>query len=171
MVNTFDILLEEQRKRSSPVVSTEEETLTRLSKMFEDNVDGDDCAVLANVNGCLRYGNIGTDDGSYVLDSSLKTQKPIVYHLHNDDVMVNNNQMLKRGDYIVMGRPDLKEYAEIYGFNQFFNYFINVVQEIYKSQGINVNSKHIEIILKQMVNVVTTLEPGDLLLDPIKSLK
>ncbi len=171
LVNTFDILLETPKERLKLTVPTKGETSTKLSKMFEDIVNEDDCAVLARVNGCLRYGNISTGDSSYVLDSQIKTQKPIIYHLHKDDVVVGNNQMLKRGDCIVIGEPNFREYAEVYGFNQFFNYFINVVQEIYKSQGVIVNSKHIEVILKQMVNIVTAFESEDLPLELMKSLK
>ncbi|PIM95180.1 DNA-directed RNA polymerase subunit beta' [Candidatus Hodgkinia cicadicola] len=171
VISVFDSLLEVPKKRLWSVAPTKGGALTRLSKLFENNVGEDGCAVLAKVNGNLRYGNIDLDDGSYVLDSSLKTQKPIVYHLQKNDVMIDNNRMLKQGDYIVTEEPNLEEYAEVHGFNHFYNYFIDVVQEIYKNQGVNVNSKHIEIILKQMVNIVTVLKPGDLPFKFMKSMK
>ncbi len=49
----------------------------------------------------------------------------------------------------------------MYGLNRFNNYFIETVQEIYKEQGVNINSKHIEMILRQMTNIINISDPGD----------
>ncbi len=52
--------------------------------------------------------------------------------------------MIKQGQIILHGDHDLSNYSEVYGFNDLFNYFVGIVQEIYRNHGVNINSKHID---------------------------
>ncbi len=61
---------------------------------------------------------------------------------------IKNNEMIKQGQIILHGDHDLSNYSEVYGFNDLFNYFVGIVQEIYGNHRINVNSKHIEMVLR-----------------------
>ncbi len=52
-------------------------------------------------------------------------------------------------------------YAEAYGFNNLYNYFVETVQEIYGQQGVSVNGKHIEMVLRQMMNITSICDSGN----------
>ncbi len=56
--------------------------------------------------------------------------------------------MIKHAQIILHGDHDLSNYSEVYGFNDLFNYFVGIVQEIYGNYEVNVNSKHIEMYFK-----------------------
>ncbi len=139
-----------------------EKYLQSLSRMFEGNIGGNGYTVLTNTNGNFRYGNRNINDNVFVLDPSSSTQKPLVYHSQQNVIVIRDNGKITRGISIVLDEPSLQEYIDVHGFNRFFNYFINTVQEIYENQGVSVNSKHIEVVLKQMVDIGLVLESGDL---------
>ncbi|PIM94895.1 DNA-directed RNA polymerase subunit beta' [Candidatus Hodgkinia cicadicola] len=170
-VNVFDVLSEVRDNRQDSIVSDEGEAFTKLSRMFEGNIEENDCVVLANTDGCFKYGNKKPNDNVFVLDPSSSTKRPLVYHLQQNVAVVEDNKRVTKGASIVLGEPSLQEYIDVYGFDRFFNYFINTVQEIYESQGVSVNSKHIEVVLKQMVDIGYVLESGDLPIPVGKNLK
>lgn len=170
-VNVFDVLSEVRDNRLDSIVPDEEGAFTKLSRIFESNIEENDYVVLANVDGFFKYGNKKPNDNVFVLDPSSSNQRPLIYHLQQDVVVVKDNEKITKGTSIVLGEPSLQEYIDVYGFNRFFNYFINTIQEIYESQGVSVNSKHIEIVLKQMVNIGSVLESGDLSIPVGKNLK
>ncbi len=170
-VDVFDVLSEVGDNRQDSIVSDEGGAFTKLSRMFEGNIEENDCVVLANTDGYFKYGNKKPNDNVFVLDPSSSTMRPLVYHLQQNVVVVEDNKRVTKGASVVLGEPSLQEYIDVYGFDRFFNYFINTVQEIYESQGVSVNSKHIEVVLKQMVDIGYVLESGDLPIPVGKNLK
>lgn len=66
---------------------------------------------------------------------------------------------------VILGEINLSNYTEAYGYNSLYNYFIEIIQEIYTTQGVNVNSKHIEMVLRQMTNIINISDLGDSPLD------
>ncbi|PIM94932.1 DNA-directed RNA polymerase subunit beta' [Candidatus Hodgkinia cicadicola] len=170
-INVFDVLSEVKDNRLNSIISDEGEAFKKLSRMFEGNIGRNGYAVLANVNGHFRYGNRNVNDNMFVLDPSSNVQRPLVYHLQQNVIVIRDNEKITRGTSIVLDEPSLQEYIDVYGFNRFFNYFINTIQEIYESQGVSVNGKHIEVVLKQMVDIGLVLESGDLSVSVGKELK
>ncbi len=80
---------------------------------------------------------------------------PIIYSGLNVKLFIKNNKMIKQGQIILHVDHDLSNYSEVYGFNDLFNYFVGIVQEIYGNHEVNVNSKHIEMVLRQLTNTVS----------------
>ena len=77
------------------------------------------------------------------------------------NLMVKNNQEVKRGDIITEGHLNLNNALEIKGKKFTQDYIINSIKEIYESQGQSINEKHVEIILKQMFSKVYINDAGD----------
>ncbi len=133
----------------------------KLSKFFENNDFKNESAMVAHFNSILKRGNMNSKSSVYIIDPISKHRFPIVYSIYNNNYLFNNNEMLVKGITLIPGNIKFSDYVNFYGFNNFFNYFINTIQEIYEIQGVNVNSKHIEIILRQMTNIIIILEADE----------
>lgn len=68
---------------------------------------------------------------------------------------------LKRGEYLLDGSPAPHDILRILGIEQLTDYFVNEVQEVYRLQGVVINDKHIEVIIRQMLKRVEIKKPED----------
>ncbi len=160
-VEIFDVLLEVviNHKVNNKVALTE--GFERLSKLLDNSIAEDNRAIICNTDSILRYGTARGDNGTFVIDPIRLNEWPLVFSDVNVGLSIDNNELIQRGRVIIPGEIDLLNYVEVYGLNRFNNYFVDTVQEIYKEQGVNVNSKHIEMVLRQMTNNVNISDPGD----------
>ena len=76
-------------------------------------------------------------------------------------VIVNDTDWVSTGDKLVDGSIDPHEYLEVMGERSTQQYLLNEIQEVYRLQGVGINDKHIEIIIRQMMRKVTITDPGD----------
>ncbi len=160
-VEAFDVLFEVvfNYKVNNEVVLTG--GFERLSKLLDNGIAEDNEAIICNTNSILRYGTNGRGNGTFVIDPMRLNEWPLVISGVNVETFVDANKMMQRGRIVIPGEIDLLNYVEVYGLNRFNNYFVDTVQEIYNEQGVNVNSKHIEMVLRQMTNIVNISDPGD----------
>ncbi|MFH1644293.1 MAG: DNA-directed RNA polymerase subunit beta' [bacterium] len=133
--------------------------LPRIAELFEARVPKD-IALISEVDGVLKFGGlhrgqrrvtITSDDGE-VFEYSIPRSK----HLNIED-----GEQVKSGDLLTSGIPNQHDILRILGPDEAQSYIVNEVQEIYKLQGVEINDKHIEIIVKQMLRKVRIVEPGD----------
>jgi DNA-directed RNA polymerase subunit beta' len=68
---------------------------------------------------------------------------------------------VEKGDYIVDGNPAPHDILAIKGVEELAAYLVNEIQEVYRLQGVNINDKHIEVIVRQMLQKVDITDPGD----------
>ncbi len=68
---------------------------------------------------------------------------------------------MEKGDYIVDGNPAPHDILAIKGVEELAAYLVNEIQEVYRLQGVNINDKHIEVIVRQMLQKVDIADPGD----------
>ncbi|HUP83370.1 MAG TPA: DNA-directed RNA polymerase subunit beta' [Candidatus Limnocylindria bacterium] len=80
---------------------------------------------------------------------------------HNAKLLVENGQMVRAGDPITDGPINPQEYLETRGRDAVQRYLVKEVQRVYRSQGVTINDKHIEIIVRQMLRKVRIDQPGD----------
>ena len=85
---------------------------------------------------------------------------------HNAKLMVENGQEVRAGDPITDGPINPQEYLETRGKDAVQRYLVKEVQKVYRSQGVTINDKHIEIIVRQMLRKVRIDQPGDVDLLP-----
>jgi DNA-directed RNA polymerase subunit beta' len=79
----------------------------------------------------------------------------------NPRPLVTIGQRVKRGDQLCDGDLDLRKYHQLMGDLSTQLYIANKIQEIYENQNVNTNSKHIEVIARQMIRFVEITDPGD----------
>jgi DNA-directed RNA polymerase subunit beta' len=80
---------------------------------------------------------------------------------HNAKLLIENGQMVRAGDAITDGPINPQEYLETRGRDAVQRYLVKEVQRVYRSQGVTINDKHIEIIVRQMLRKVRIDQPGD----------
>ena len=77
-------------------------------------------------------------------------------HIHLQD-----GDVVEKGDYIVDGNPAPHDILAIKGVEELAAYLVNEIQEVYRLQGVNINDKHIEVIVRQMLQKVEIVDPGE----------
>ena len=73
----------------------------------------------------------------------------------------NPGEAISKGEYLLDGSPATHDILKILGIEYLTEYFVNEVQEVYRLQGVVINDKHIEVILRQMLRKVEVKDPGD----------
>ncbi len=114
---------------------------------------GDD--VVAPVKGFLMR----TDDGLVIRAEDIVEREYAIPH--NARLLVTEGQEVRAGDPITDGPINPQEFLETRGRDAVQRYLVKEVQKVYRSQGVTINDKHIEIIVRQMLRKVRIDQPGD----------
>ena len=122
--------------------------------------DGATTDVTAPVAGFLVKG----DDGIVVRAEDIVEREYLIPH--NAKILVDNGAEIRAGDAITDGPINPQEYLDTRGKDAVQRYLVKEVQKVYKSQGVTINDKHIEIIVRQMLRKVRIDQPGDVDLLP-----
>ncbi|AFP84028.1 DNA-directed RNA polymerase subunit beta' [Candidatus Carsonella ruddii] len=132
--------------------------LPRLSELFEARTPKKK-SLLCEIDGYVKINNFK----KYVIINIItKYNFYKQYFLENfRKILVNNGDYVKIGDIISDGKPDLNDIIKLIGIEYLINYFIKEINDIYQPQGIYINDKHIELVLKQMIKKVRILYSGD----------
>ncbi len=132
--------------------------LPRIAELFEARMPKDP-AILADIDGEVVFGGITrgqrkitVTDGDQSFDYLIPRGK---------QVTVNNGEKVSAGDQITVGVPVLHDILRILGPETLQSYLVNQIQQIYRLQGIDINDRHIELIVRQMLRKVRVAEPGD----------
>jgi DNA-directed RNA polymerase subunit beta' len=125
-------------------------------------LDGKDGAtdVASPVKGFLVKG----DDGLAVRAEDIVEREYTIPH--NAKLLVENGSEIRAGDAITDGPINPQEYLDTRGKDAVQRYLVKEVQKVYRSQGVTINDKHIEIIVRQMLRKVRIDQPGDVDLLP-----
>ena len=73
----------------------------------------------------------------------------------------NEGEKIKKGEYLLDGQPLPHDILRILGIEELTDYFVNQVQDVYRLQGVIINDKHIEVILRQMLKKIEVKESGE----------
>ena len=104
------------------------------------------------------------DDGLVVRAEDVVEREYLIPH--NAKLLVENGAEIRAGDAITDGPINPQEYLDTRGKDAVQRYLVKEVQKVYKSQGVTINDKHIEIIVRQMLRKVRIDQPGDVDLLP-----
>lgn len=134
--------------------------LPRVAELFEARRPKD-AAIIAEKAGTIGFGKdyknkrrvtLTPHDGSETLEYLIPKGKHI--HLQDGDVV-------EMGDYILDGNPAPHDILAIKGVEELAAYLVNEIQEVYRLQGVGINDKHIEVIVRQMLQKVEITDSGD----------
>jgi DNA-directed RNA polymerase subunit beta' len=123
--------------------------------------------VVARVNGTTPAevtapvrGFLAKSDGDLVVRAEDVVEREYAIP-HNARLLVDDNQEVRAGDAITDGPINPQEYLDTRGRDAVQRYLVKEVQKVYRSQGVTINDKHIEIIVRQMLRKVRIDQPGD----------
>ncbi|MBQ6533771.1 MAG: DNA-directed RNA polymerase subunit beta', partial [Opitutales bacterium] len=135
--------------------------LPRVAELFEARRPKD-AAEIARSNGIVKIG--GTRRKKTILRIVPKSgEGSVEEHLipTNKRIIVQPDDEVKRGQPITEGGVDPSEILEVMGRNEVQEYLIREIQKVYRSQGVTINDKHIEVIASRMLRKVRVTDPGD----------
>ncbi len=133
--------------------------LPRVAELFEAR-KAKDSAIIAENNGKVIFGKEvrGKQRVSIVSSSGESSNYLIPKGKH---INFNQGEEIKKGEYLLDGQPLPHDILRILGIEELTEYFVNQVQEVYRLQGVIINDKHIETILRQMLKKVEIKTSGD----------
>jgi DNA-directed RNA polymerase subunit beta' len=76
-------------------------------------------------------------------------------------VVINEGDFVKRGDMLIDGNPVLQDILKVMGVEALARYMVEQIQAVYRLQGVKIDDKHIEVIIRQMLQKVEIIHPGD----------
>jgi DNA-directed RNA polymerase subunit beta' len=133
--------------------------LPRVAELFEAR-SPKDAGVLAEVTGTVSFGK--DTKGKQRLVITDMDGAPHEYLIPKEKhVMAHDGQVVNRGEALVDGPADPHDILRLLGVEALAKYIIDEVQDVYRLQGVKINDKHIEVIVRQMLRRVTINQPGD----------
>ncbi len=134
--------------------------LPRVAELFEARKPKDAC-VIAKIDGEISFG--GTVRGKKKVIATDPESGESVDHLvpMGRHIIVTEGDQVKRGDQITEGPVSPEDLLEACGAQELQEHLVNEVQSVYRVQGVEINDKHIEIIIRQMLRKVKITDPGD----------
>jgi DNA-directed RNA polymerase subunit beta' len=133
--------------------------LPRVAELFEARRPKDS-AIIAENDGSIEFGKElrGKQKVSIVKIDGTSSSYLIPKGKH---INFNQGEKIKKGEYLLDGSPAPHDILRILGIKYLTEYFVNEVQEVYRLQGVVINDKHIETILRQMLKKVEIKSAGD----------
>ena len=135
--------------------------LPRVAELFEARRPKE-AAVIAEISGTIRFGKDYKNKRRITIEPAEKDAEPAEYlipkgkHIHLQD-----GDLIEKGDYIVDGNPAPHDILAIKGVEELAAYLVNEIQEVYRLQGVQINDKHIEVIVRQMLQKVEVDDIGE----------
>ena len=133
--------------------------LPRVAELFEAR-SPKDVGLLAEQTGTVSFGKETkgkvrlqiTDPDGHIWDELVPKEK---------NVLVHEGQVVNKGELIVDGPADPQDILRLLGIEELARYIVDEVQDVYRLQGVKINDKHIEVIVRQMLRRVNITNPGD----------
>jgi len=133
--------------------------LPRVAELFEARNPADP-SVVTEVAGIVNYGDLKRGVRTILIETpdNVKYEYSIPYGRH---IIVLDGDIVQAGDRLCEGPVSPKDILRIKGEREVQEYLVNEIQEVYRLQGVRINDKHIETIVRQMMQKVQVENPGD----------
>ncbi|MFN4157910.1 MAG: DNA-directed RNA polymerase subunit beta' [Gemmobacter sp.] len=135
--------------------------LPRVAELFEARRPKDH-AIIAETDGYVRFGKDYKNKRRITVEPVDETLTAVEYMIpKGKHIPVQEGDFVQKGDYIMDGNPAPHDILRISGIEALANYMIDEVQDVYRLQGVKINDKHIEVIVRQMLQKFEILDSGD----------
>jgi DNA-directed RNA polymerase subunit beta' len=135
--------------------------LPRVAELFEARRPKDH-AIIAEADGYVRFGKDYKNKRRITVEPVDETLQPMEYMIpKGKHIPVQEGDFVQKGDYIMDGNPAPHDILRILGVEALANYMIDEVQDVYRLQGVKINDKHIEVIVRQMLQKFEILDSGE----------
>ena len=135
--------------------------LPRVAELFEARRPKDH-AIIAESDGYVRFGKDYKNKRRITIEPVDDSLAPLEYMVpKGKHIPVQEGDFVQKGDYIMDGNPAPHDILRILGVEALANYMIDEVQDVYRLQGVKINDKHIEVIVRQMLQKFEILDSGE----------
>ena len=135
--------------------------LPRVTELFEAR-NPSNPAVVAEIDGVVSFGKVKRGNREIFVESKTGEKRTYSVKLSNQ-VLVQENDYVRAGMPLSDGSVTPEDILRIKGPSAVQQYLVNEVQEVYRLQGVKINDKHFEVIVRQMMRKVEIQDPGDTL--------
>jgi DNA-directed RNA polymerase subunit beta' len=133
--------------------------LPRVAELFEARSPKDK-GILAEITGTVSFGKETKGKVRLqITDPDGKVYEELVPKDKN--ILVHEGQVVNKGESIVDGPADPQDILRLLGVEELARYIVDEVQDVYRLQGVKINDKHIEVIVRQMLRRVQIVNPGE----------
>mgnify|MGYP002603215935 FL=1 len=133
--------------------------LPRVTELFEAR-NPSNPAIVAEIDGEVRFGKVKRGNREISVTSRLGEEKKYLVPL-SKQILVQENDYVRAGTPLSDGAITPADILNIMGPTAVQEYIVNEVQDVYRMQGVKINDKHFEVIVRQMMRKVNILDPGD----------
>ena len=133
--------------------------LPRVTELFEAR-NPSNPAIVTEINGEVTMGKVKRGNREIIVTNRSGVQKSYLVPL-TKQIMVQENDYVKAGMRLSDGAVSPTDLLRILGPIKVQEYIVNEIQEVYRLQGVKINDKHFEIIVRQMMRKVQIVDPGD----------
>jgi DNA-directed RNA polymerase subunit beta' len=134
--------------------------LPRVAELFEARRPKDH-AIIAEVSGTVQLGRDYKNKRRITIVPDGDGQEPVEYLIPKGrHLAVQEGDRIEKGEYLLDGHPAPHDILAIKGVEELANYLVNEIQEVYRLQGVTINDKHIEVIVRQMLQKTEVDDPG-----------
>ena len=134
--------------------------LPRVAELFEARRPKDH-AVIAETDGRVEFGKDYKAKRRVIVKNDETAEETEYLIPKGKHVSVQEGDFVRRGDPLVDGPRVPHDILKVMGVEALSDYLVNEIQDVYRLQGVKINDKHIEVIVRQMLQKVEILEPGD----------
>ncbi|MGE4551917.1 MAG: DNA-directed RNA polymerase subunit beta' [Desulfovibrionaceae bacterium] len=133
--------------------------LPRVAELFEVRKPKDQ-AVVSEIDGVVSFGPETKGKRKILVTPETGDVKEYLIP-KGKHITVQESDFVEAGDLLTEGYPELHDILKIKGEKYLARYLVEEIQDVYRFQGVNINDKHIEVIVRQMLKKVSILDPGD----------
>ncbi|MCI5050074.1 MAG: DNA-directed RNA polymerase subunit beta' [Rickettsiales bacterium] len=135
--------------------------LPRVAELFEARKPKDH-AIISEVEGTVEFGKDYKTKRRVIVRPQDADQEPVEYMIpKGKHIDVNEGDFVEKGDLLMDGNPVPHDILRVMGVEALANYMVNEVQAVYRLQGVGINDKHIEVIVRQMLQKIEISAPGE----------
>ena len=134
--------------------------LPRVAELFEARRPKDH-AIIAEVSGTVQLGRDYKNKRRITIVPEEDGAEPVEYLIPKGrHLAVQEGDRIEKGEFLLDGHPAPHDILAIKGVEELANYLVNEIQEVYRLQGVTINDKHIEVIVRQMLQKTEVDDPG-----------
>ena len=135
--------------------------LPRVTELFEAR-NPSNPAIVAEIDGVVSFGKVKRGNREIYIESKTGEKRTYLVKL-SSQVLVQENDYVRAGMPLSDGSVTPEDILRIKGPSAVQQYLVNEVQEVYRLQGVKINDKHFEVVVRQMMRKVEIQDPGDTL--------
>jgi DNA-directed RNA polymerase subunit beta' len=135
--------------------------LPRVAELFEARRPKD-AAIIAEISGRIEFGRDYKNKRRIRIVPQDDTLEPVEYLIpKGKHLPVQEGDFIEKGEFLMDGNPAPHDILAIKGVEELAAYLVNEIQEVYRLQGVSINDKHIEVIVRQMLQKVEITDSGE----------